>query len=234
MPLSKIENAREIKRIARNGGAAIVGFADLERLNGIFTFPSNLLSEFKYGICVAISLEQWGKFDSSTEDGFAFPRLKQIAKNLKSFIEKNGYSSRIVVPDKRVSRSSPLYWRGEISHKALAKTAGLGWIGRSTLLITRDFGPRVCLVTVLTDMPLPAGKPTKNKCGKCEMCVRSCPARAIRYAEFDDHPRNIEDAVDVDACGSWVAKTWREGTLCFECLLACPKGKYKSTSHQRR
>ena len=225
MPLSKIENAREIKRIARNGGAAIVGFADLERLNGIFTFPPNLLSEFKYGICVVISLEQWGKFDSSTEDGFAFPRLEQIAKNLKSFIEKNGYSSRIVVPDKRVSRNSPLYWRGEISHKALAKTAGLGWIGRSSLLITRDFGPRVCLVTLLTDMPLPAGKPMNSNCGKCRMCVRSCPVRAIRYAEFEDHPKNIEDVIDVKTCGSWVNKTWRKGKLCFECLLACPKGK---------
>jgi len=74
-------------------------------------------------------------------------------------------------------------------------------------------------------MPLPAGKPTNNQCGKCEMCVRSCPVRAIRHVEFEDHPKNIEDAIDVKACCSWVDKTWRKGKLCFECLLACPRGK---------
>ena len=138
------------------------------------------------------------------------------------------------MPDKRVAHNSPLYWRGEVPHKAAAKMAGLGWTGKSTLLVTPEFGPRVCLATVLTDMPVPTGKPMRNKCGSCRMCAVSCPINALKGSAFDDHPSDVADAIDVKKCGALVNRTWADGSMCYECMLACPKGKRKKKRESKK
>ncbi len=75
----------------------------------------------------------------------------------------------------------PTSW-AHISHKAVARMAGLGWQGKSLLLINPEYGPRVRLVTILTDMPLTPDGPVKNRCGACLECVQACPASAIKNA----------------------------------------------------
>jgi hypothetical protein len=61
------------------------------------------------------------------------------------------------------------------AHKLAAHLAGLGWIGKSCLLLTEQFGPRVRFVSVLTDAPLEAGSPLDKPCGKCQVCIDACP-----------------------------------------------------------
>jgi len=214
---------REIERIAKELGADLVGFADLRKLKGIFTFPEDMINEYPYGVSIAIGLDKYGKYRNASEDDFAFPLLDKIAHELKRHIESKGYSAKVIAADKRVAPNNILYWHGEISHKAVAKTAGIGWIGRSTLLVTPALGPRVCLATVLTDMPLSTGRPMENRCGNCRICISACPLDALRHSRFEDHPRKVEDAIDVRKCGSFVNKTWRNLDLCYECMLACPK-----------
>jgi epoxyqueuosine reductase len=228
------ERAKEIVRIAKTNGADLVGFADMKRLNGFFTYTDELTKNLPYGICLAVGLDKWGRYDNSTEDDFAFPFLERIAREIKKEIERMGFLAKVIKPDKRVAHNSPLYWRGEVSHKAAAKTAGLGWIGKSTLLITPEFGPRVCLATVLTDMPLPTGRPMRNKCGSCRMCVLSCPLRVLKGPVFADHPADVADAVEVKRCGALVNRTWVDGFMCYECMLACPKGKRKKKGKSKR
>jgi epoxyqueuosine reductase QueG len=226
--------ADRIRRVAEKTGADIVGFADMRRLDGFFSHTDELTKERPYGICLAVGLDKLGgEYDNATEDDLAFPLLEKIAREVKREIERMGFSARIIMPDKRVGHTSPLYWRGEVSHKAAAKTAGLGWIGRSTLLVTPEFGPRVCLATVLTDMPLPAGKPMRNKCGSCRMCVVSCHLQALKGSTFSDHPGDISDAIDVKKCGALVNRTWADGYMCYECMLACPIGRKKKGTKQR-
>lgn len=208
-------------------GADLVGFADLRKLSGFFIYTDRLVKDMPYGVCLAVGFDKWGRYDNSTEDDFAFPFLEHIAGEVKKEIERLGYSAKIIPPDKRVGHTSQLYWRGEISHKAAAKIAGLGWTGKSTLLVTPEFGPRVGLATVLTDMPLPTGKPMKNKCGACKMCVLSCPRGALKGPSFTDHPKDVSDAIDVKNCGALVNRTWADGYMCYECMLACPKGRKK-------
>jgi len=218
-------SAIRIERIAKKNGADLVGFADMRRLKGFFSYTDDLIKDLPYAICLAVGLDRWGRYDTSTEDDFSFPFLEHIAGEVKREIERLGFSARIIPPDKRVGHTSPLYWRGEVSHKAAAKTAGIGWIGRSTLLVTPEFGPRVCLTTVMTDMPLSTGKPMKSRCGSCKACVVACPLRTLKGATFADHPRDVSDAIDVRKCGALVNRTWAEGVMCYECMLACPKGK---------
>jgi epoxyqueuosine reductase len=222
-----LTRADRIRRVAEKAGADLVGFADMRRLEGFFSYTDDLTKDRPYGICIAVGLDKYGRYDNSTEDDLAFPLLQDVAHRLKKEIERMGFSARIVMPDKRVSHNSPLYWRGEVSHKAAAKTAGLGWIGRSTLLVTPEFGPRVCLATVVTDMPLPTGRPMRNKCGSCSMCVASCHLRALKGSVFSDHPEDVSEAIDVKRCGALVNRTWADGYMCYECMLACPVGKKK-------
>lgn len=222
--------ASRIERAAKRNGADLVGFADMRKLKGFFFCTDDLIRQLPYAVCLAVGLDKWGRYDTSTEDDFSFPLLELAAKEVKEDIERLGFSAKVIAPDKRVSHNSPLYWMGEVSHKAAAKTAGLGWIGRSTLLITPEFGPRVCLATVMTDMPLPTGKPMKNKCESCKMCIVSCPLKTLKGATFADHPKDVSDAIDVKKCGARVNRTWADGFMCYECMLACPKGKSPRSS----
>ena len=203
---------KEIKRIAYTGGIDLVGIANLSSLQGIQTCPSNLLEPFKYGICLAVSLDKFSStiFDNTTED-LACEILEKTAKRIKGFIRKKGYKAKIIPFDERVKDFGPLYYKGAISHKAIAKAAGLGWIGKSTLLITPQYGPRVNLISILTDMPLRCGKPMKNRCGNCSACIEACPVGALKDSNFLEHPEKLEDCIDVFKCGPYVDKTWEKG-----------------------
>lgn len=65
-------------------------------------------------------------------------------------------------------------------HKTVAVCAGIGWIGKSALLVTPEFGSAVRLTSVLTDAPLTVDKIIeKSPCEKCNVCKEACPAHAI-------------------------------------------------------
>lgn len=219
------DNSREIRDLATDAGAQSIGFASLKDLKGIYTFPPDLLSGFRFGISIGVGLDKHGSYDDSTEDVFAFPLLNKIAERICDHVHRRGYRAKRIAADERVEEHPPLRWKGEISHKAIAMAAGLGWIGKSMLLVTPEMGPRVCLATVLTDMPLVSGAPMKNNCESCSACISSCPVGSLRYRSFEYHPESLDGVLDVDTCDTRVEARPRGTTLCYECMLACPIGK---------
>jgi epoxyqueuosine reductase QueG len=229
---AELDNKEKLVKIAADHGADLVGVADLQKLKGILTFPPALLSNWKCGVSIAVSLDKYGLYEDSTEDVYAFPLLTRIATRVCEFIEQEGFKSHAIAADERIEERPPLRWKGEISHKSVAKAAGLGWIGKSLLLITPEFGPRVCLTTVLTDMPLATGFPMTNACGKCTSCILACPARALQDKTFKDHPESAEEVLDFDSCDTHVENRPEGVDLCFECMLACPKGRRVTTSQE--
>jgi epoxyqueuosine reductase len=102
--------------------------------------------------------------------------LDQAAFRLVNRIEADG-SRALAIP-----ASQTVDWtnqKGHVSHKKLALEAGLGWIGRSGLLVHPRFGSRVRYVSVLTDWDFEPDPKLERDCGDCAECVAACPARAI-------------------------------------------------------
>lgn len=80
------------------------------------------------------------------------------------------------VPD---ARFKPMVDTGELIDTVVAQRAGLGFIGRNGLLITKEFGSYVYLGEIMTDIPFPPDEPGVFGCGECTRCVAFCPTSAI-------------------------------------------------------
>ncbi len=151
-------------------------------------------------------------------------RLDMIASTLCSTLQHEGYRAFPVPASKRADDERIC---AVFSHKLAAHLAGLGWIGKSCLLITPHAGPRVRWVTVLTDAPLePTGSPMEEQCGDCQECVDICPVGAFTGRPFrEDEPR--EARYDASKCGRYHMELEKATGLgvCGMCLYTCPHGR---------
>lgn len=68
---------------------------------------------------------------------------------------------------------------GSIIEKELARRAGIGWIGKNTLIINERYGSWLFLGEIILDIELDVDEPAENKCGDCKKCIRACPSSAF-------------------------------------------------------
>ena len=152
--------------------------------------------------------------------------LDQIALRVANTIQRAGFSAFPVPASKRTSDAGIC---SIFSQKLAAHLAGMGWIGKSCLLVIPDHGPRVRWVTILTDAPLlPTGDAMEQRCGKCTACVDICPVQAFTGRPFSpDEPR--EARFDAAACERYFKEMEQQGlvSVCGLCLYVCPHGRKK-------
>ena len=120
----------------------------------------------------------------------------------------------LAVPASQIIGKNPM--TGHISHKLLGWAAGIGFIGRNTLLIHPLYGAQLRYVSVLTDMPLKPDQPHAGTCGTCQACVAVCPAKAIKTCRED---------FALDACYEKLTEFTRlpfiGQHICGVCVKAC-------------
>ncbi|MGA2622147.1 MAG: hypothetical protein ABSF26_31535 [Thermoguttaceae bacterium] len=158
------------------------------------------------------------------------PRLSSTTSRLCELFRSRGYRAKTHAPG---LPGLP---------KMAGRLAGLGWIGRNSLLIIPGPGPRVALAAVLTDAPLPVTckEPVENHCGNCRRCVDACPANAYTGEPFrETDPLTVR--FDPDKCRRWCEELRDQrrspeicsdegdccGGVCNLCAKACPYGEGK-------
>ena len=138
-------------------------------------------------------------------------------------LQEKGYNAAAVPASQSVEGLLGIF-----SHKKAAVSAGLGYIGKSCLFISRKFGPRVRLGTVFTDAPLETVcVEQKSLCGDCSICSEACGAMAIKNVNFEQGMVR-EDIYDAKACSDYMKDKFKHigrGAVCGVCMKVCPKAK---------
>ena len=110
--------------------------------------------------------------------------------------------------------------------------AGIGWQGKSLLVVSPEYGPRIRLATVLTDMSLAPDGPIKCRCGACTECTEACPVGAIWNATVDGMYTSREEALYFSRCAGRTHENSQipgiGARICGVCVRACPHGKRRS------
>lgn len=116
-----------------------------------------------------------------------------------------------------------------VLERALARNAGLGWIGKNTNLINKNQGSWFFIAEILTDIELPIDKPAKNHCGTCTECIDVCPTSAI-VAPYELDARKCisyltienKDSIPVELRSAIGNRIFG----CDDCQIYCPWNKF--------
>jgi epoxyqueuosine reductase len=217
----------QVEKLMKENGAALVGFADLRDIA-----PEG----YPRGVSVAIGvppdivrmLQQGGPNARYLAEYRAMnEKLDELITLGAAFFRRQGYRALA----RRVAEVPQWDYRTPLPHKTVATRAALGWIGKSALLVTPQYGPAVRISTILTDAPLQCAEPiTTSRCGKCSVCVDNCPGKAISGTLWEAG-MDRDALFELDKCMGACHEMTRSSdigqgmTLCGRCFAVCPYTK---------
>jgi epoxyqueuosine reductase len=216
----------ELQTFLSSRGADIIGFADLGEI------PANIRHNFPFGISIGVALDPEIIKEISNGPTPAYYKeylrvndlLDMLGQSAVEFLKRNGNDARnlsTTYGDNPATLATPL------PHKTVATRAGLGWIGKCALLVTREFGSALRITTVLTDAGVTPGQPVNaSMCGECIACVEICPGHAPSGKNWQ--PELSRDSFfNAFACRSTarelcMKKVGVRESVCGRCVAACP------------
>lgn len=226
-----------MKKIAHSFGATLVGFCKLNpdfvyqgRLQGVGNTKFDVPKHWKNCIVVATPHE-WDALYANPTYGTSYDAYSReciIAGKLESFIKSLGYSARAHVPGNSY----------DVATVPIAIEAGLGELGRNSVLVTPELGSNARLAIVTTDMDLEPNKPidfgVAEFCEKCKICADQCPSGSI---SFDNKPSKVIRGYkrwyteDTKCFGVWNTVAASHARGCRICIAVCPYSRKNNWIH---
>jgi ferredoxin len=224
--------SEKVKSTAIFFGANLVG---ITRLNPLWVYSHSynrsngenqtldLPKSYKFAVIMGIEMN-YNKINSSPLEasaatGLGYSKMSFVTSLLAQFIRNLGYKALPCGNDTALSIP-------------LAIDAGLGELGRNGLLITPQFGPRIRLCKVLTDLPLISDPPIDfglyEYCKTCNKCLIKCPAKAISKNETAKSTTiyNSSGIMKYPVIGEKCYEHWsKQGIDCSICIKVCPFNK---------
>ncbi len=215
-----------IKKKLIEKGASVVGFADLSSIseeagNG---FPRGIVFGVALNPAIVIGIQDGPTMEYYNEYKRLNSLLDELGKYTEKLLKDNGYAAlaktrKVVVVDDSTHRS-------ELPHKTIATRAGIGWIGKSALLVTAEYGSALRISSVLTNAELKTGTPVNSsRCGECTICKSCCPGEAISGKVWTVGTDRDEFFHAFDCRRTALGRSGKIGlheTICGLCILKCP------------
>ena len=217
------DNKLGLKKFCLSLEIDLFGIADIKDIKNEFLISPKVLAKMDRAVCLGLRISQAALEEiekAPTRMYFHHYRmvntfLDQVALRVGNYIQKKGFLS-LPIPASQIIDWEKL--SAHASHRKLGVLAGLGWIGRNNLLVNKELGSQFRLVTILTDMPLEADKPIKNNCGICQLCVKICPAQAIK-----DDPVNFEHKKCFEKLREFQKQRQVDSYVCGICVNICKR-----------
>jgi epoxyqueuosine reductase len=220
-------HAEALSSLLITNGASMVGFANLREI------PPDNRANCTTGISIAVALNP--RIVAGIQDG-PTPEYYEEYKRVNSLLDELGHLAARYLTEhgeraEWLAATESLIDAETLStplpHKTSATRAGLGWIGKCALLITKEYGSAVRITTVLTDAPISTGQPVNaSLCGECTACVDACPGQAP-YGSDWEIGLHRDSFFDAFACREAAHKLARENigvdsSICGRCIVVCP------------
>lgn len=221
------EITRKIKEQAAALGADLCGVADAERFADAPTGhrPKDLWADCRAVIVIAAQfptdrLDVAGERYTNARDEMV-EKMNRMAAQLAQWMNEQGWPAKEMLSTRGGGFDADGRYRAPLSMKHAAMLAGLGKIGKNTLLVNERYGNMIWLNAVLTQTPLVADRMADYEgcLPDCELCVQSCEAGALGSPAMNQHEcylhafRPVQDRED--------GKT--EIILCNTCRVVCPQ-----------
>ncbi|RJG39453.1 tRNA epoxyqueuosine(34) reductase QueG [Motilimonas pumila] len=149
-------------------------------------------------------------------------RLKQLGEKIKLQVSDLNYR--------------PFVDSAPILERPLAAKAGLGWVGKHTLVLDEESGSWFFLGEILVNIPLPVDKPVQEKCGACVACIKICPTNAIIEPYVVDARRCISYlTIELDGPIPEEFRPLIGNRIygCDDCQLICPWNRYAQITDEQ-
>lgn len=209
--------------LLREQGAALCGVGDLRGcVDDALTTGISVALPVPAGIVRDLRTAPTLEYNAAYHDLNA--RLNALVQAGAAYLTAHGYRAAAVTTDTVTVDDDH---RSALPHKTAAVRAGLGWIGKSNLLVTKEYGASVRLSTLRTDAPMPVDGPlTEHGCGDCRRCVELCPAGALTGTVWQPG-MDRDRLLDAHRCfrtqlDRMEAATGLRTDLCGLCFAACP------------
>jgi len=219
-----LEITKRIKKLSKYLGAKLIGIAKMQdyhfyshRGRNPETYGQEIDKFHKFGIVFAVEMDK----DMINRA----PQCEEVIAVTKGYMDAAIIGMWISYYIRELGYEARNHMDGNylVVAPLVAQDAGLGEIGRNGILITKEYGQRVRLGVVTTDMPLIPDERSdfgiKEFCKICNKCPKTCPGKAIPDGDMREINGQLRWQIEQEKCyGMWR----RLGTDCGVCLSTCP------------